>query len=103
MNLILNAVEAMALHDCPVREIQISTSMDAEGGVRVAVRDSGPGIQSATMDRIFEPLYTTKPDGMGMGLAVCRSIIDAHGGKLWVTPNKPRGALFQFTLRCGPA
>jgi signal transduction histidine kinase len=103
MNLIMNAVEAMASHDCPVREIQVSTSADAEGGVRVAVQDSGPGIQPPTTDRIFEPFYTTKPDGMGMGLTICRSIIAAHGGKLWVTPNKPRGALFQFTLRRAPA
>jgi signal transduction histidine kinase len=103
MNLILNAVEAMALLDCPIREIKVSTNSDAEGGVLVAVRDSGPGIEPAVKDRVFEPFYTTKPDGMGMGLAICRSIIEAHGGKLWVTSNKPRGARFQFTLRGSPA
>jgi signal transduction histidine kinase len=99
MNLILNAVEAMALLDCPVREIEVSTDRDAGGGVRVAVRDSGPGVEPASMDRVFEPFYTTKPEGMGMGLAICRSIIEAHGGKLWIAPTKPHGATFQFTLR----
>ena len=103
MNLILNAVEAMALLDCPVREIQVSTNADAEGAVLVAVRDSGPGIEPAVKDRVFEPFYTTKPDGMGMGLAICRSIIEAHGGKLWATATKPRGATFQFTLRGSPS
>lgn len=99
MNLILNAVEAMALLDCPVREVEVSTSSDAGGGVLVAVRDSGPGIEAANTDRVFEPFYTTKPEGMGMGLAICRSIIEAHGGKLRIAANKPRGTAFQFTLR----
>ena len=103
MNLILNAVEAMAALDCPAREIEISTNTDAEGGgVLVAIRDTGPGLEPTSMDRVFEPFYTTKPDGMGMGLAICRSIIEAHGGKLWVTSNKPRGAAFQFTLHRSP-
>ena len=102
MNLILNAVEAMAVVDGPAREIHISTGSDAAGGVLVAIRDSGPGIAAANMDRVFEPFYTTKPEGMGMGLAVCRSIIEAHGGKLWITANKPRGATFQFTLHGSP-
>ena len=64
----------------------------------VAVRDSGPGLDTETMDRLFEAFYTTKPGGMGMGLAICRSIIEAHGGRLWARTNEPRGAIFQFTL-----
>jgi signal transduction histidine kinase len=64
----------------------------------VAVRDSGPGIDPTHLERIFDAFYTTKPSGTGMGLSICRSIIDAHGGKLWAGANEPRGALFQFTL-----
>ena len=76
----------------------ISTGGDASRGVLVAVRDSGPGLDPTSVDRLFEAFYTTKPDGMGMGLAICRSIIEAHGGRLWASANKPRGAVFQFTL-----
>jgi signal transduction histidine kinase len=66
--------------------------------VLVAVRDTGPGFDPDSRDRLFMAFYTTKPDGMGMGLAICRSIIEAHGGRLWATANQPRGASFQFTL-----
>jgi signal transduction histidine kinase len=66
--------------------------------VCVAVRDTGHGLRPESLPRLFEPFYTTKPDGMGMGLAICRSIIEAHGGRLWADANEPRGALFQFTL-----
>jgi signal transduction histidine kinase len=69
-----------------------------EGGVLVSVADTGWGIDPRDMNRIFNPLFTTKPDGMGMGLAICRSIIEAHDGRLWMTPNAPHGAVFQFTL-----
>ena len=62
------------------------------------MRDTGPGLCLERLPRLFEPFYTTKPDGMGMGLAICRSIIEAHGGRLWASANKPRGAVFQFTL-----
>jgi signal transduction histidine kinase len=65
--------------------------------VRVRVRDSDPGFARAALERVFEPFYTTKPEGMGMGLSICRSIIEAHGGRLWATGYEPRGALFQFT------
>jgi len=67
----------------------------------VVVRDSGVGLDSKSLDRLFEPFYTTKPQGMGMGLAICRSIIEAHGGKLWAIANEDRGAIFQFTLPIG--
>jgi signal transduction histidine kinase len=67
-------------------------------GVCVAVRDSGHGLRPESLPRLFEPFYTTKPDGMGMGLSICLSIIEAHGGRLWATRCEPRGALFQFTI-----
>jgi C4-dicarboxylate-specific signal transduction histidine kinase len=98
LNLILNAVEAMTGLDEGPRELQISTETDAAGGMLVSVRDSGPGLDPASADRAFEAFYTTKPDGMGMGLAICRAIIEAHGGRMWATANKPRGAVLQFTL-----
>jgi signal transduction histidine kinase len=79
------------------RELLISTKED-QTGVVVAVRDSGPGIDSEHLDRVFEAFYTTKASGTGMGLSICRSIIHAHGGKLWAEANEPRGAVFQFTL-----
>jgi signal transduction histidine kinase len=66
--------------------------------VLVAVTDSGLGLDLARADRLFEPFFTTKPEGMGMGLSICRSIIDAHGGRLWASPNLPNGAVFQFIL-----
>jgi PAS domain S-box-containing protein len=97
LNLILNAAEAMDSVEERVREVLISTKRDQTGAL-VAVRDSGPGIDSAHLDRVFDAFYTTKSSGTGMGLAICRSIIDAHGGKLWVETNVPRGAVFQFTL-----
>ena len=68
------------------------------GGVMVSVADTGTGISSQHSDRIFDPLFTTKSDGMGMGLSICRAIIEAHEGRLWFAPNSPRGAVFQFTL-----
>ena len=100
LNLILNAVEAMGSVEAGARELVISTKQD-HTGVRVAVRDSGPGIDPAHLERVFEAFYTTKSSGVGMGLSICRSIIDAHGGRLWADANEPRGAVFQFTLPCG--
>ena len=64
----------------------------------VAVKDSGPGLAPDSLERIFKPFYSTKPDGMGMGLAICRSIVEAHGGRLWVEANEPRGAVFRVIL-----
>jgi signal transduction histidine kinase len=79
------------------RELLISTKED-QAGVVVAVRDSGPGVDPEHLDRVFDAFYTTKPSGTGMGLSICRSIIHAHGGKLWAEANERRGAVFQFTL-----
>jgi signal transduction histidine kinase len=98
LNLTLNAVEAMSGVDEGPREMRISTAREASNGVLVSVRDSGPGLDPQSVDRLFEAFYTTKPDGLGMGLAICRSIIEAHGGRLRATANEPRGAVFQFTL-----
>ena len=98
LNLIINAMEAMrGVSDGP-RELLISTGTSDTGDVRVAVRDSGPGLTPAALERLFEPFYTTKPGGLGLGLSICRSIIEAHGGRLWASANVPRGAIFQFTL-----
>jgi PAS domain S-box-containing protein len=98
LNLILNAVEAMSGSDEGSRELLISTEADGANGVRIAVRDWGPGLEPESLDRLFDAFYTTKPDGMGMGLSICRSIIEAHGGRVWATTNVPQGAAFQFTL-----
>jgi PAS domain S-box-containing protein len=97
LNLILNAVEAMGAVDTGARELLISTERE-QTGVLVAVRDSGPGIDPTHLERMFEAFYTTKSGGTGMGLSICRSIIDAHGGRLWAGANQPHGAVFWFTL-----
>jgi PAS domain S-box-containing protein len=97
LNLILNAAEAMGSVEESAREVLISTELD-QAATLVAVRDSGPGIDSAHLDRVFDAFYTTKSSGTGMGLSICRSIIQAHGGKLWAEANQPRGAVFRFTL-----
>jgi PAS domain S-box-containing protein len=98
LNLIINAVEAMSGASNGTRELLISTGGAEPSGVLVAVRDSGPGLARATLERLFEAFYTTKAGGMGMGLSICRSIIESHGGRLWAAANEPRGAVFQFTL-----
>ncbi|MGY4572039.1 AAA family ATPase [Bradyrhizobium sp. USDA 3256] len=98
LNLIINAVEAMSGISDGKRELLISTGKAESGGVLVVVRDSGPGLASATLERIFEAFYTTKTTGLGMGLSICRSIIEAHRGRLWASVNDSRGAKFQFTL-----
>ena len=98
INLIVNAVEAMRSTSEGARELWIETGTDASGGVLVAVRDTGPGLDAQTLDHLFDAFYTTKPSGMGMGLSICRSIIEAHGGRIWTTPNLPQGAIFQFAL-----
>jgi two-component system sensor kinase FixL len=102
LNLIINAIDAMRGGSEGPRELLVSSRIDGESrGVLVAVRDSGIGLSSESLDRLFDAFYTTKPDGMGMGLAISRSIIEAHGGRLWASPNESRGATFQFSLPAG--
>lgn len=102
LNLVLNAVEAMSSVDTASRELSISSTQDQTGGILVSVQDSGPGIDPERLDQVFAPFYTTKNTGMGMGLSICRSIIAAHGGRLWAEVNQPRGATFHFTLPADP-
>ena len=96
LNLIANAIDSMAGED-EHRTLSVKCEV-LDSGVMVAVADSGKGIASQDVDRIFNRLFTTKSDGMGMGLSICRSIIEAHDGRLWVAGNTPRGAVFQFVL-----
>jgi signal transduction histidine kinase len=97
LNLITNAIDSMAAKDEP-RLLCVKSDIDAGGGVKVSVADTGTGICPPDIDRIFDPLFTTKSEGMGMGLSICRSIIEAHKGRIWVAPNNPQGAVFQFVL-----
>ena len=97
LNLLTNAIDSMAAKD-GVRLLRVKSSVDDSGGVIVAVEDTGTGVEPKDMDRIFTPLFTTKSHGMGMGLSICRSIIEAHEGRLWATPKGPHGAVFQFVL-----
>jgi signal transduction histidine kinase len=97
LNLITNAIHAMSTTNGP-RVLSVKSEACNEGGILISVGDTGGGIDPGNIHRIFNPLFTTKPDGMGMGLAICRSIVEAHDGRLWVTANTPQGAVFQFTL-----
>jgi PAS domain S-box-containing protein len=101
LNLIMNAVEAMSQVTEGSRELLISSSEVESGSVLVAVSDTGPGLSQASPDRIFEAFYTTKASGLGMGLSICRSIVEAHGGRLWAAPNEPHGAVFCMMLPIG--
>jgi PAS domain S-box-containing protein len=98
MNLIFNALEAMSASDDPARQLTIATSASDEGRVRIAVSDTGPGIVGDSAERLFEPFFTTKATGMGIGLSICRSIVEAHDGTFQVRPNEPTGAVFEFEL-----
>src|SRR5262249_9190499 len=95
LNLIVNAIEALSSVRGGPRELTISTAEGQPDGVHVAIRDSGPGMAPATLDRVFDAFYTTKSGGLGMGLSISRSIMEAHGGRLWVTANAPHGASFE--------
>jgi PAS domain S-box-containing protein len=101
LNLIMNAIEAISEAGTGPRELSISTGRAESDGVLVAVGDSGPGLPPASLARIFEAFYTTKASGLGMGLSICRSIVEAHGGRLWATQNEPRGAVFWMMLPIG--
>ena len=98
LNLLLNGLDAM--HDVVdrPRELVIRTEREATDHVRVAVRDSGSGIDPQLATRLFDAFYTTKPGGMGMGLSISRSIVEQHGGRLWAVPNDGPGTTFQFTV-----
>jgi PAS domain S-box-containing protein len=98
LNLIMNAIEAMSDASKGSRDLLISTAEDISNGVLVTVRDSGPGLNPGSLERLFEPFYTTKPGGMGMGLSICRSIVEVHGGRIWATAHVPQGASFHFSL-----
>jgi len=101
LNLLMNAIEAMHGIDDAPRELSISSARADAQRVLVAVRDSGHGLHPGGLDRLFHAFYSTKPQGMGMGLAISRSIVEAHGGRLWAAANAPRGAVFQFMLPIG--
>jgi C4-dicarboxylate-specific signal transduction histidine kinase len=98
LNLVVNAIEATSTVDQGRRELTVSTGEDDSGSVLVAVLDSGPGIAPQHIERLFEAFYTTKAAGMGMGLSICRSIVEAHGGRIWVSAIVPHGAAFKFTV-----
>jgi PAS domain S-box-containing protein len=100
LNLIVNALEAMGADNEGPKELLVSTGRVEPSGALVAVHDTGPGLEAVMLERVFESFYTTKPSGLGLGLSICRSIIEAHGGRLWVSTNQQRGATFQFTLPC---
>jgi C4-dicarboxylate-specific signal transduction histidine kinase len=98
LNLIRNGIEAMSAVADRRRILRLSAQPNEMSEVLIAVEDSGTGLAPATVDRVFDPLFTTKPNGMGMGLAICRSIVEAHRGRLWASPNLPHGTTFQFTV-----
>jgi PAS domain S-box-containing protein len=98
LNLIVNAIDAMRSLREGNRDLLICTQKAEPNGVLVEVRDSGPGFAPTTIEQLFEAFHTTKPGGLGLGLSICRSIIEAHGGRLWASANEPRGAIFQFTV-----
>jgi signal transduction histidine kinase len=98
LNLMINALEAMSELKAGERMLLILTGRTDENELCVTVQDSGPGLAAGNPEGLFEAFFTTKPDGLGMGLPICRSIVQSHGGRLWVTPNVPAGARFHFTL-----
>lgn len=97
LNVITNAIDSMAAKEGP-RVLRVRSELDDDGNVLVSIGDTGIGIGEQDVERIFNPLFTTKSDGMGMGLSICRSIIEAHHGRIWVAPNEPQGAVFQLSL-----
>jgi C4-dicarboxylate-specific signal transduction histidine kinase len=103
LNLIFNALQAMGAVTEGARQVIITTRQIELNDLYVGVQDTGPGLGPETLARLFEPFYTTKPNGMGMGLTICRSIIEAHGGRLWASACQPHGALFQFAIPAQPS
>ncbi len=97
LNLVVNAIEAMASGEGP-RDLTIATARAESGETLVSVRDTGPGLAPAVQENLFKAFHTTKPNGLGLGLSICRSIVEGHSGRLWASANTPRGTVFQFTL-----
>ena len=100
LNLVMNAIEAM--QSAPTRVLRIASDLTRPGVVHVSIGDTGPGVATADVDRVFTAMFTTKSPGMGMGLAICRTIVESHGGRIWVAAAHPRGAIFHFELPIGP-
>ena len=98
LNLIMNAADAMSTIMDRTRELSIKTQVDESDDVLITVADAGIGLDPQNMNRIFEAFFTTKPQGMGMGLSICRSIVEAHGGRIWATPGIPHGTIFHVQL-----
>jgi C4-dicarboxylate-specific signal transduction histidine kinase len=98
VNLLTNAMEAISASTGSTRVLRVTTESDQDGGVLVNVEDSGTGIDSEVLDRIFDPMFTTKAQGMGLGLSICRSIVEGRGGRLRVSPNPAGGSIFRFNL-----
>ena len=107
LNLLLNAFDAMESHAVTDSAVAVEASLDGDGSVRVAVRDRGPGLAEDILEKLFMPFFTSKRDGLGLGLSISRSIVEMHGGRIWAENNVDRGATFYFTLptdrRSGPA
>jgi signal transduction histidine kinase len=101
LNLVMNAIEALSSVNAGPRTLWVSSEQGTAPEVVIAVRDSGPGLEPQSLDRLFAAFYTTKPQGLGLGLAISRRIIEAHGGRLWATANVPHGAVLQFTVPRG--
>ena len=101
LNLVMNAIESM--DSAETRVLSIKSGITERNGVRVSIADTGSGIDQANLNRIFEPMFTTKARGMGMGLSICKSIIESHNGRIWLTAGSPRGSVFQFELPTGGA
>jgi two-component system, LuxR family, sensor kinase FixL len=98
LNLIRNAIEAMA--DSPRRELVIRAAASPNGMAEISIADTGPGLADTVRERLFQPFITTKASGMGVGLSICQSIIELHGGQIWASANPGGGTLFRFTLEC---
>jgi signal transduction histidine kinase len=98
LNLVKNGVEAMTGTTHRPRMLRVSSQWDEAGNLRIAVADSGVGFDTTKAVRMFDAFFTTKPDGIGLGLSICRSIVEAHGGRLWALPNEPKGSIFCFML-----